>query len=181
MESVIPARSRLALDHKRLEEHTRCRREGGVYSRGNRTSRKRSSPRGSNGGPRRRSGLPREGFPTFYRRPSLARRFPRQDYDMGAGYGSVGSGWRQGSVRLANGERRPARGGLARPVGVRRVATGHWARGHWCEGWGTDGRRDASASGPRGSHGRRARGVARRRRAAELWSVGSKPIPLILL
>jgi hypothetical protein len=69
------------------------------------------------------------------------------------GSAAPGSGWeaRVGAVgqwRAAAGARR-----FAQPVGMRRVATGHWARGCRCKGWGTDGRRGASASGPRGSHG----------------------------
>jgi hypothetical protein len=129
VESVIPARSRLALDHKRLEEHRRCRKKGTVYSRGNRTSQKRSSPRGSNGGQRRRSGLPREGSPAFYRQSSLARRFARQDYGMGVGYSGIGSGWRQGSARL--GQWRAA--ARARWFGSARgrAARGDGALGEW--------------------------------------------------
>jgi hypothetical protein len=86
-----------------------------------------------------------------------------------SGYGSVGSGWAaRGKGRrgwpMASGGRREA------------VLPGPWVRGAWRRGigradvgaraGGTDGRRGASASGPRGSHGGRARGVARRRRAA---------------
>jgi hypothetical protein len=150
MESVILARSQLALDHKRLEEHTRYRKEGTVYSRGNHTSRKRSSSRHSNGGPRRRSRLPREGSPAFYRRTPIARRFARKDYDIGAGHGDVGSGWWQGWARL--GQWRAATG--ARRFGSARGRTtrGDKALGAWTSvrGLGTNGRRDASASRPRG-------------------------------
>jgi hypothetical protein len=52
-------------------------------------------------------------------------------------WGTAASGVAGGKGRrgLANGERRPVRGGLARPVGVRRVATEHWVSGRRCEGW----------------------------------------------
>jgi hypothetical protein len=50
-----------------------------------------------------------------------------------------------------------ARGSFARPMGVRHVAMGYRARGRRCGGWGTNSRRGASASRPRGSHGGRAR------------------------
>jgi hypothetical protein len=77
-----------------------------------------------------------------------------------SGYGSVGSGWAaRGKGRrgwpMASGGRREA------------VLPGPWVRGAWRRGigrvdvgaraGGTDGRRGASASGPRASHGGRAR------------------------
>jgi hypothetical protein len=90
----------------------------------------------------------------------------RQGHDMARGTAALRLAGRPGSARLANGKRQPAQGGYSRPVGVRRVATMHWRTDAGARAEGTDGLRSASMSGPRGSHGGCARGVARRRRTA---------------
>jgi hypothetical protein len=97
---------------------------------------------------------------------------------MARGTAAPGVAGRQGSARLANGERRPARGGLLDP----------WACGVWR--WGIR-RVDVGARAgeptvarvPRrptlgGSHGGRECGVARGRHATELWSAGQNQFHL---
>jgi hypothetical protein len=94
------------------------------------------------------------GFRAFYRCPTLAKVVRSQPKGMVAAW--LGVRWRrkwlggEGRRGLANGERQPTRCGFARPMGVRRVVMGYWVRRRQCEGWGTDSRKGASASGPRG-------------------------------
>jgi hypothetical protein len=96
---------------------------------------------------------------------------------MARGTAAPGVALRQGSARLANGEWRPVRGGLLGP----------WACGAWR--WGI-GRVDVCTRaaeptvagvpprpGPGGPTAG-ARGVARGRRATELWSAGQNQFHL---
>jgi hypothetical protein len=112
----------------------------------------------------------------FYRRPKLAKAVRSQPDSMVATW--LGERrrreWLGGKGRcgwpMASGGRREA------------VLPGLWVHGAWRRGigranvgaraGGTDGRRGASVSGSRGSHGGRERGVARWRRTAralECW------------
>jgi hypothetical protein len=65
-------------------------------------------------------------FPSFYRRLKLAKAVRRPVFGMARGTVTPGVAGRQGTARPANGERRPALGGSARPVGLRRVVMGYW-------------------------------------------------------